>query len=238
MKRAYFTNKIQASEGNLKETWATINKLVNKRSKTTNLSSLTVDGGSVTDSVSIANSMNEFFCNVGSELCKDIPNTENGLLKGEYAINPTNATFSFSPVVSKQVSLAMNKFRTSNGFGLDEISSFFLKIGMSILDEPLSQLFNLSLSAGIFPDQWKIPRIAPIYKDGKRVNRSNYCPISVLPVISILFENLVYNQYYHFLVSNRLLYSQQSNFRLLQNSVLTSLRTDFGYWGGKKRKKL
>ena len=60
-KRAYFTNKIQASEGNLKETWATINKLVNKRSKTTNISSLTVDGSSVTDSVGIANSMNEFF---------------------------------------------------------------------------------------------------------------------------------------------------------------------------------
>ena len=52
--------------------------------------------------------MNEFFCNVGSELCKDIPDTENGLLKGAYAINPTNATFSFSPVVSKQVSLAID----------------------------------------------------------------------------------------------------------------------------------
>ena len=152
-KRAYFTNKIQASEGNLKETWATINKLVNKRPKTTNISSLTVDGSSVTDSVGIANSMNEFFCNVGNELCKDIPDTENGLLKDEYTINPTNATFIFSPVVSKQVMLAMSKFRTSNGFGLGEISSFFLKAGISILAEPLSQLFNLSLSAGIFPDQ-------------------------------------------------------------------------------------
>ena len=101
----------------------------------------------------------------------------------------------------------MNKFRTSNGFGLDEIFSFFLKTGMSILAEPLSQLFNLSLSTGIFPDQWKIARIAPIYKDGKSDNRSNYRAISVLPVISRLFEKLVYDQYYHFLVSNRLLYS-------------------------------
>ena len=50
-KRAYFTNKIQASEGNLKETWATINKLVNKRSKTTIISSLTVDENSVSDSL-------------------------------------------------------------------------------------------------------------------------------------------------------------------------------------------
>ena len=73
--------------------------------------------------------------------------------------------------------LAMSKFKTSNGFGLDGISSFFLKAGISILAEPLSQLFNLSLSAGIFPDQWKIARIAPIYKDGKSDNRSNYRPI-------------------------------------------------------------
>ena len=50
-KRAHFTNKIQASEQNLKETRATINKLVNKRSKTTNILSLTVDGSSVSDSV-------------------------------------------------------------------------------------------------------------------------------------------------------------------------------------------
>ena len=126
-KRAYFTNKIQASEGNLKETWATINKLVNKRSKTTNISSLTVDGISVSETVGIANSMNDFFCNVGNELCKDIPDIENGLLKGEQVINPTNATFIFSPVVFKQVILAMNKFKTSHGFGLDEISSFFPK---------------------------------------------------------------------------------------------------------------
>ena len=63
---------------------------------------------------------------------------------------------------------------------------------MSILSEPLSLLFNLSLSAGIFPDQWKIARIAPIYKDSKSDNRSNYRPISALPVISRLFEKLVF----------------------------------------------
>ena len=61
----------------------------------------------------------------------------------------------------------MNKFKTSNRFGLDEISSFLLKD------------WNLSLSAGTFPDRWKLARIAPIYKDGKSDNRSNYRPISV-----------------------------------------------------------
>ena len=116
----------------------------------------------------------------------------------------------------------MNKIKTSHGFGLDEISSFFLKIAMLTLAEPLSQLFNLSLSAGVFPNQWKIARIAPIYKDGDSDIRSNYRPISVLPVISKLFEKLINDQYYNFLLSNHLLYSHQSSFRRL-HSVLTCL---------------
>ena len=57
---------------------------------------------------------------------------------------------------------------------------------------------------------------------GKSDNRANYHPISVLPVISKLFEKLVYEQYYNYLVSNSLLYSQQSSFGTLL-SVLTSL---------------
>ena len=74
---------------------------------------------------------------------------------------------------------------------------------MPVLAKPLSQLFNFSLSAGVFPDQWKIARIAPIYKGGHSDIRSNYRPISVLPVISTLFEKLVNDQYHNFLVSNQ-----------------------------------
>ena len=86
----------------------------------------------------------------------------------------------------------------------------------------LSRLFNISMSLGIFPDEWKIARVAPIYKDGSEDENSNYRPISVLPVISRLFEKLVYDQFYGFLNVNKLLFSQQSSFRLL-HSVLTCL---------------
>ena len=40
MKRNYFSNKIQSCAGDTKETWKTINQLVNKRSKTTEILSL------------------------------------------------------------------------------------------------------------------------------------------------------------------------------------------------------
>ena len=222
LKKTYFTNKIHEAEGNVKETWSTINKLINKRSKTTTIQSLRVDGITIFDSKEIANSMNQFFCTVGEKLSNDIPETGNPLLNDEYIVNPQNATFSFAPVTPKQLIETMGKFRTSQGSGLDCISSFFLKVGMPVLAGSLSRLFNMSMSLGIFPDDWKIARVAPIYKDGSEDENSNYRPISVLPVISRLFEKLVYDQFYGFLNVNKLLFSQQSSFRLL-HSVLTCL---------------
>ncbi len=60
-KSAYFSDKLQAPQGELKETWATINKLVNKRPKTTNIAALEVDRQTIDDPVGMANSMNDFF---------------------------------------------------------------------------------------------------------------------------------------------------------------------------------
>ena len=137
--------------------------------------------------------MNQFFCTVGEKLSNDIPDTVNPLLKDEY-----------------------------QGSGLEGIYSFFLKVGMPVLAGSLSQLFTMSMSLSLYPDDWKIARVAPIYKDGSEDENSNYRPISVLPVISRLFEKLVYNQLYGFLNMNKLLFSQQSSFRL-QHSVLTCL---------------
>ena len=49
----------------MKETWKTINQLVNKRSKTTNVSSLQEDNKILTSSDKIAGSMNQYFCTIG-----------------------------------------------------------------------------------------------------------------------------------------------------------------------------
>ena len=83
----------------------------------------------------------------------------------------------------------MNTFKASRSFGLDLISSYFLKLGLPILACPLSQIFNISMSQGIFPDDWKAARAAPVHKSGPTDDPSNYRPISALPVAARLFES-------------------------------------------------
>ena len=93
----------------------------------------------------------------------------------------------------------------------------------------MAMLFNTSLETSIFPDIWKIARVAPIYKEGDKSEKTNYRPISVLPVISRLFERLIYNQLYQHLNSNNLLANEQSGFRRL-HSTLTSLLKSTDDW--------
>ena len=44
LKREYFTHEIDSCEGDLKNTWKTINNVLNKKSKTTNISSISIEG--------------------------------------------------------------------------------------------------------------------------------------------------------------------------------------------------
>ena len=60
LKREFFTNKIASHNGDLKKTWRTINMILNKKSKTTQIAALQVDGRQICDSESMAESMNFF----------------------------------------------------------------------------------------------------------------------------------------------------------------------------------
>ena len=112
---------------------------------------------------------------------------------------------------------------------IDGISSFFLKLAMPAVANSLCILFNKSIGHWVFPDSWKTARVAPIYKIHQADERSNYRPISVLLVISRLFEKLVSSQIYKYLNENNFLYKQQSGFRHL-HSMATCLLKNTNNW--------
>ena len=54
----------------------------------------------------------------------------------------------------------------------------------------LTYIFNCSIKQQIFPKAFKQAKVTPIYKKGDMSNTTNYRPISVLHVISLIFEKL------------------------------------------------
>ena len=151
---------------------------------------LSVDDQTIGGNKAIASSMNEYFCSIGNKLSDKIPNKANTLLSGEYPFETPPVSFSFSAIMTDKLSSTL---KTSHGSGHDGIASFYLKMALPVVGGSLCDLFNKSLFAGKFPEDWKIARIAPIFKSGARDDRSNYRPISVLPSMSRLFEKLIFS---------------------------------------------
>ena len=67
--------------------------VLNKKSKTTRIRSLDVDGKHVTDKNAVAQTMNDFFCNIGKSLSDKIPQKANPLLDDKVEVNPENLQF-------------------------------------------------------------------------------------------------------------------------------------------------
>ena len=57
----------------------------------------------------------------------------------------------------------------------------------------VTQLFNISVRLGEIPEEWKTARVTPIPKSRDHSTPENYCPISLLSVLSKLLEMHIRN---------------------------------------------
>ena len=134
--------------------------------------------------------MNSFFYSVGKDLAEKIDQVPNPLLSGDYEINKKRAEFHFETIKVQEIRDAFANVKTAKSFGVDNISSYFLKLALPFTENSLALLFNTSIETSQFPDIWKVARATPIHKDGDRMEKSNYRPISVLPVTQGSLKNL------------------------------------------------
>jgi len=94
----------------------------------------------------------------------------------------------------------------------DNVSAKYLKKSAVIVAPILVHIFNCSIKSNSFPTLFKTAKIVPIYKKGDKSVMSNYRPISILPVISLIFERHV-NLHFKVFLENNMLYDRQSGFR-------------------------
>ena len=78
------------------------------------------------------------------------------------------------------------------------------------------QIFSKILQTSIFPDLWKNAIISPVFKKGK-ADKENYRPVSLLPLISKIFERIVFIRLYdHY---NKIFDKSQFGFRKKRSTI-------------------
>ena len=75
--------------------------------------------------------------------------------------------------------------------GPDGIPVVVLKNCEPELSYILAELFNMCLKESCFPNCWKVSLVVPVFKNfGERSTVKNCCPVSLLSVVSKVFEKL------------------------------------------------
>ena len=57
--------------------------------------------------------------------------------------------------------------------------------------------------------------IVPIHKKDDKQILKNYCPVSLLPICGKIFERLIFDELFNFLLENNLISPNQSGFNLI-----------------------
>ena len=183
--------------------WSAYKRLANKK-RDTNIPPILEDGKYITNFKEKADLFNTYFANQ----CKpfDIEST----LPPQQIL--TNNSIRLINISKERISSIICKLDSKKANGPDGISAHMLKICSSEIAEPLCMIYQKCLSTGTFPTNWKLANLQSVHKKNSRQIKTNYRPISLLCICSKIFEKLIYDDMFNFLISNNLITQHQSGF--------------------------
>ena len=85
----------------------------------------------------------------------------------------------------------MSKINIKKATGVDGIPAKIVKLSKSIMGPQITTLINTTIESGVFPDRLKEAQVTPIYKKSDALQKSNYRPVSVLSIISKIYEKVL-----------------------------------------------
>lgn len=135
------------------------------------------------------NKLNDFFINVALELQAQIGVSDVDPLSFIQGI-PEN-TFHFQDVTYNEVRDMINNTKGERSRDCFGFTAEIIKGIKELIIIPLTKLMNQCLRENNFPSVLKNAVVVPVYKKGDAADPSNYRPISLLPILSKIFEKFL-----------------------------------------------
>ena len=150
------------------------------------------------DQQAVSDTFNDFFVNVAKNIGNDsisVNKEHPSIIKIAQHKKNNDVNFNFEPVQMDFVDKQIDKLNCKKATGIDGISSKLIKLARPpTIVVPLTDLINQSFSTAVFPDQLKLAQVTPLHKKNSTLDKGNYRPVSILPVVSKLFERAINTQ--------------------------------------------
>ena len=123
---------------------------------------------------------------------------------------------------------------TRKSSGHDFLLPRIVKESARVIAEPLACIFTESIKQCKYPKVWKMGQVTPSFKKGNELDKTNYRPLTVLPVLNNVFERIITSQMEEFY--NEILSEYTSAYRK-QFSCETALLRLVEDWKSSRDKK-
>ena len=195
--------------------WKTISPLFSNKSYSTNSRTTPLESREILSEESkVGDTFNKFFSNVDQELKieKDdnlltdfIEETDPVLkeikkYKNHSSILRIKSSFKYPKIFSfkyfnaEDVKREINNISSKKATPKGGIPVKILKWNSDIIAPVLTEFYNQNIKDLTFPNELKNADISVVYKKKDHHDRSNYCPVSILPLLSKPFERILYEQ--------------------------------------------
>lgn len=221
----YNQDFILRAENKSKAIWDVVKRETGKKTDTAKVNIELLNNGSLINSPhKLAEVFNNYFANVTQTL-EPAP-TRNP--QPTFQLTGIKSTIFLNPVTTEEVHKIMGNLKCSLASGIDEIPDAVIKACNHLLALPMTDICNLSLVTGKFPEIFKVAKVCPIFKKGVKQNIENYRPISLLSGFSKVLEKVMYNRLVSFLEYNNILSNSQFGFRKgkgINNAVISFIES-------------
>ena len=164
----------------------------------------------VSDQTEVCNIFKKYFVNVAKDIgnnspqynqdFSDHPSIEK-IMENNSSKDPKDQ-FSFKPTTETYVHKVISNFNIKKSTGVDKISAKILKTCVSTVSGTISNLINTTYNFRKFPLRLKQAQVLPLFKKKDPLNKENFRPVSILPIISKIFERNMHDQLSEYLDSS------------------------------------
>ena len=170
VKRNYYNKRVALNKIDPNQLWKTINDIANikSRSDITPGNLLNDDGKIASEPSTIAETLHNFFANVGKNMAEKISAVE--------STNPTpwptssiNNSLYLSPSTPDEVSSVIDSLNNKKAVRVHDVETKFVKFAKTIISPRISNLFNACITEGIYPTSFKVAEIKQFINVGTQI---------------------------------------------------------------------
>ena len=124
-KKNYFTNQLTLYKNDIQNTWKILKQAMNLSNNKSDITKIRYNDDIVEDPENIANTFNNFFSSIGTNLAEGIPPSAKHF--SDYLGTPNPNTIFLTPIVKEHIIDILSNLNNKKSPGYDDINNFILK---------------------------------------------------------------------------------------------------------------